>query len=246
MLFCLAVGNRAEIEFPVRGVAPVRRLLAIEPWHQRPAVKMRLRRSADQVEQGRKDVDGFGETVDRHAGGCCLAARIADDQRNVVAGVEVAALAQHEMVAHHLGMVGSEYDDGVAPGARCLHRLPDAAELCVDLGDHAVIDGADAAEIFLAPIRHLALDAGNEFGPILPAKIVGEIGVAFRLGLPICSAPESGAVGRVVHGVVGLRHDERRVRADEGDMREPRRGLLLLAKPADEFAGQEGGRRLVF
>ena len=52
-------------------------------------------------------------------------ARVADDQRDVVAAVEEAALAQHEMVAHHLGMVRGQDDDRVVPApppsplARC-------------------------------------------------------------------------------------------------------------------------------
>ena len=48
---------------------------------------------------------------------CLLRPGIADDQRDVVAAVEEAAFAEHEMVAHHLGMVRGEDDDRVVPGA---------------------------------------------------------------------------------------------------------------------------------
>ena len=65
MAFRFAAGDRAEIELPMRGVAPPGWSLAIKPRRERSAVKMRLRRRIDRFEQRREDVDGLGETVDR-------------------------------------------------------------------------------------------------------------------------------------------------------------------------------------
>ena len=66
-----------------------------------------------------------------------------------------------------------------------------------------------------------------------------------RFRSPVVGASEGGSLLRLVHGVVRFRHDEGRMRADKGKMREPRCAALLLAQPADEFAGQESRRRLV-
>ena len=104
--------------------------------------------------------------------GCLSPARVADDQRDVVAAVEEAAFAEHEMVAHHLGMVGGEDDDRVVPGAVRLDAREDAAELRVDLRDHAVIERADAAEGGLVPVGHLALLAGHEILPLLGVEFL--------------------------------------------------------------------------
>ncbi len=238
--------DRAEIELPMRRVAPGRRLLAVEERRQRAAVEMRRRRLAKQVEQRRHDVDRFGEAVDP-APAALLAARIADDQRDVKAAVEEAAFAEHEMVAHHLGMVGGEDDDRVVPGAGCLDRCPDAAELRVDLRDHAVVDRADLRGTRPRPkSRTLPFAPGRKFrlSSAWRARSRDRDGLAAssRQSPPRRKAgPSAGSYMRVV----GFRHDEGRMRADEGEMREPGRALLLLAKPADEFAGQERRRRLV-
>src|SRR5689334_23500073 len=78
MAFGFAFGDRAEIKLPMRGVAPALRSLVLDPGRERTAVEMALRRGADQVEQGREDVDGLGEMVHDRAGRGS-AARIADD-----------------------------------------------------------------------------------------------------------------------------------------------------------------------
>ena len=171
-----ALLDRAEIELPMRRVAPGRRRLAVKERSERPAVEMRRRRLAEQVDQRRHDVDRLGEALDPRARSL-PAARIADDQRDVKALVEEAAFAEQEMVAHHLGMVGGEDDDRVVPGAGCLDRRPDAAELRVDLRDHAVVERADRAELALAEFAHLALHAGQELRLLLPADRIVEIGV---------------------------------------------------------------------
>ena len=67
--------------------------------------------------------------------------------------------------------------------------------------------------------------------------------MAFSFRLPGREAMEGRPSSGIVHLVEWRRHDEGRVRADEGDMREP--ALVLLAEPADEFSRKEGGRRLV-
>ena len=73
--------------------------------------------AAEQFEQRRHDVDRFGE-VPRPR---CPRSASARGSRMIsgmwIAAVEEAALAEHEMVAHHLGMVGGEHDDRVVPRA---------------------------------------------------------------------------------------------------------------------------------
>ena len=100
-------------------------VLAVEKRRQRASVEMGGGIAAEQIERGRQDVDGFGESVDL-AAGRLASAGVADDQRDVVAAVEEAALAEHAMVAHHLGMVRGEDDDRVVPVAMLLHGVPRA------------------------------------------------------------------------------------------------------------------------
>ena len=129
--------------------------------------------------------------------------------------------------------------------AGLLQRPPYAAELGVDLGDHAVVERPDDAERRLVPVGNLAFGAGDELGLLLPGIFPGEVWVALRRCLERGLCAEGRAVIGIVHRVVGFGHDEGRMRADEGDMREPGVTPVLLAQPADELAGQKGRRRLV-
>ncbi len=112
----LAFRDRAEVELPMRGVAPAFRFLTLDERLQRASVEVRRRILAEQVEQCRHYVHRFGEAVDAGAGRYCPA-RVADDQRNVVAAVEITALAEHEMVRPSSRHVGGQHDDGVVPRA---------------------------------------------------------------------------------------------------------------------------------
>ena len=78
------------------------------------------------------------------------------------------------MIAHHLGMIGRQDDDGVLPHARETERRQDIAKLGVDLGNHPVVDRPDFSEGVLVPVGDPATRAGQEIVLSLPGKLVGE------------------------------------------------------------------------
>src|SRR3569833_4120966 len=140
-------------------------------------------------------------------------------------------------------MVRGEDDQSVVPLASRLDRRKGAAELCIDLGDHTEIGRLDLAEVFLAEVRDTPARAGDEICEGHEPEQVPKQRMHRRFRLNRRRAAKLANLVRREHRVVGLRHDERRMRAQEAQMREPRR--LLLAEPADELAGEERRLRLV-
>src|SRR5262249_39268626 len=147
--------------FPMGSIAPACRALAIQERRQRSPVEMGWDLAADQIEHGRHDIDGFREGLHRTAGSM-LSARIANDQRDVVAAVKEAPFAEHEVIAHHLGMVGREDDDSVVPVAAFPYARQNTTKLRVDLRDHAVIERTYLPELSLVPVGHKPLMTDQE------------------------------------------------------------------------------------
>ena len=111
-----------------------------------------------QVEQGRHEIDVAGQRVDVAAAGDAPVG-VADEERHAVAAfVRRAFPAAHSGVAASLpfegelagievdsgggAVVGHEDEDGVAGDSRLVERGLQAAEVLVDVGDHAVEAGA--------------------------------------------------------------------------------------------------------
>ena len=70
----------------------------------------------------------------------------ADDERDVEGLGEEAGLPEHPVVAQHLAVVGRDDDERALQQVAAGQRLEHAADVVVDLGDEAEIDGAQAGE----------------------------------------------------------------------------------------------------
>ena len=76
-------------------------------------------------------------------------ARIADDQRHVVRGVEPADLLHEPVVAEQLAVIRREDHERVVGLAGFVEPIEDAAELVVDLADHPVVGRLELALLLL-------------------------------------------------------------------------------------------------
>src|SRR6185312_17202168 len=122
------LGDAAEVELPMHGVAPAGRRGPGEEWRQRQPIGVVIGRDATDFGKGRKQVDGLGEGVDSRAMRLWPPG-IADDERNMLAFVEEATLAQLPMIAEHFGMVGGEDDQRIVPDAGRAQVIENTAEL---------------------------------------------------------------------------------------------------------------------
>src|SRR6267378_3743575 len=68
-------------------------------------------------------------------------AGIAQHQRDVEGGVEIAVLADHPVIAELLAVIGGDDDQRPLIGAARAQGGKETAELVIDLADHAVIGG---------------------------------------------------------------------------------------------------------
>ena len=66
--------------------------------------------------------------------------------------IEIAELAERPVVAEHLAVIRGEDHDRVAVPALGGEAIKQPADLPVDLGDHAVVDGAHRAEVVIGPV----------------------------------------------------------------------------------------------
>ena len=205
--FVGVVGGVAEVIFPMGFVAPVFGVgFAFEEGAQACAVALHGRGEAQRVEHGRHDVDVFSKA--RHglaARPVCRLARVADDQRDLVGGVEIAAFAEQPMVAHLLAVVGGENDHRPVPAAALLEVGDEAAYLLIDQRHQPVIDRLQPAEFLF--IRRCAVEL---FG-----KLLREPGVLPAFAQRRVRPRKARHVGGVIHGVEGFGCDEGWMRTQE-------------------------------
>src|SRR5437016_5574858 len=82
------IAQIAEIVFPMRLGAPIRRRRAAKERQERAAVELSRWRLAEPFEDRRHDVDRLAEGVDRAAAQRRRGARVADDERDVERALE--------------------------------------------------------------------------------------------------------------------------------------------------------------
>ncbi len=211
----------APVELPVRGVPPPRRVFAAQERCQRQAVALRRHRHADRVAHGRHQIDVLRERVDDRAVRVDVV-RIADDADDVVALLPVPELLAQAVIAEHLAVIRRDDDHRVVPHAELAERVPDPAELVVDLADHPVV--------LRSHVAHPRLVGGCRRPRIVEHHVVHA--VALRGG-----SDRQRHVGRVVRGGPLPGGRVRRVRSQVAEVREPRR--LLAPQPLDRVIGEE-------
>ena len=133
-------------------------------------------------------------------------------------------------------MVGGDDHDGVVPLAESVQPVEEDAELVVDLGDHAVVGGAQL--VLVHPVRRRRDDAERR----------GHERVQLGFGRGIGATDRGGHLRRIEHVVVRSRHHVRGVRAQVRQVRAPRvaggsatAGVELAPEPLERSAGQERG-----
>ena len=153
------------------------------------------------------------------------------------------------MVAEHLAVIGGEHDDRVLARRVPLERLEHAPELGVDLADRPEVGRPQLPEVVRGPVPHRALRTGDERRAALFAPDEVDVGVHRRGRLPAPFARE--LARRDVRGrhlpVERRRRDERRVRPQEAQVREPAVRVVaqpLPFPPAQELVDDERRRRV--
>ena len=192
-------------------VAPPRRSLAPQESGERHAVALGRDVDADGLADGGEHVDVLGELGD-DASVSLAVTRVAHDPGDVVARLEGPTLAERALVSELFAVVGGDDDERVVPHPEGAHRVEDAAELGVDVGDHPQVLRLQGAQLVVVrrrrqvgqptAERHGALGRGQG-----PRQRVGVVG-----GGPV----PGGGVGRVRAPVAGVR--------------EPRTVLALAAR----------------
>ncbi len=148
--------------------------------------------------------------------------RIADDADDVVALLPVAELLSQAVIAEHLAVIRRDDDHRVVPHAELAERVPDPAELIVDLADHPVV--------LRAHVAHPRLVGRCRRPWIVEHHVVHP--VALRGG-----SDRQRHVGRVVRGGPLPGGRVRRMGSQVAEVREPRR--LLATQPLDRVIGEE-------
>ena len=116
-------------------------------------------------------------------------------------------------------MVAGDHDQGVVVVAARLERVHYAADMVIDLGHQSVVGRAQLAHrSFIVGVRRRIVPLASE----VMAQHVGRIGMGHRLRLRRRGAPKTVHFVGIVHGVVGLGCDERRMRAQQAEVQEPR------------------------
>ena len=68
------------------------------------------------IENGRHDVNIFGEVIDLRVGAAAwIKVRVPDDQRDMIRGIKVAQFAEQMMISHLFAMIRGEDDERVVP-----------------------------------------------------------------------------------------------------------------------------------
>ena len=220
----------AKVELEMGFVAPVADIMTAQPGRERAAVTLQRHVEVEQLAERRQEVDVFGIGVD---GARPVDARTTHDERDVVRLVEPAELVEHEVVAEVLAVVAREDHERAAGLAGVIEPIQDPRDLVVDLGDHPVVGRLQLA-LFPVVVRRFEermVDHHRE------QRMLLAFGCA-RVG-PHRRRHRRG----VVHRVVGRGREERGMRPQVGDVREPAAaGRGPGRRPLDEPVGQE--RRL--
>ena len=148
--------------------------------------------------------------------------------------VEDALLAPHPLLPQHLAVIGGQHDQR-APGlAGRVKPVEQPADMVIDLGDQAQVDRPRRRHVGRRHRGAIAVEA-----PEKPAlRRFAEPGVQEGM-----IGPRRGGRrqrGGIDEPVVGLGRDQRRMRAQIGDMREPGRPAADVER-LDGAAGEIGG-----
>jgi len=99
-------------------------------------------------------VDALAEGVDDAAArGARLRVRIADDHGYVVGFAEISNLPEQVMVAHLLGVIAGENDQGIVALSGLVQPAQYPADVFVDFLHQAVIGGAGLSHLLLGHLR---------------------------------------------------------------------------------------------
>src|SRR5260221_8509798 len=134
-------------------------------------------------------------------------------------GVEMAILADHPMVAELLAVIGGDDDQGSLVSAAFAQSSEEAAELVVDLADHAVIGRPQLVQRAVIERAEQRLSLLGQRRRMDRRQVIGEPGVLRRFLLEVSGAAKRRHGGGVVHCIVRLLRDEWRGRAQKGAMK---------------------------
>ncbi len=143
-LQCETRAAETVVEFGDHVVAPAFRTVRFTTRERQNRVSfdtLFIGRQAERVEHGRHHVDARDEArLCAAAGGVGTRRRIVDDHRHALHGVVEQFLLAEPMIAEEVAVVGGEHDQGVLPAAEPFERVPQLAEMVVDLLDQALIN----------------------------------------------------------------------------------------------------------
>ena len=155
--------------------------------------------------------------------------RVANDQRDVVGAVEIAALADQPVVADLLAVIRSEDDERRVPAPRFLQESNQPSDLGVNPAHQSVVNRLQPPQSLLIVGR--AKDSARQLMRE-PRMLAGFI---FGRG----QTREARHLRGIVHRVVRLGRDERRMRPQQREVRDER--PLALLDVVDRLADQERG-----